>query len=383
MLKKSKFYFSLMLTALFSVSLLFSTNVKACDEAPQTFLSLYMNSDLIVLAKYDTNGKSVKSNEDEYGYTVDTPRNLLIKQVYKGLQNIKNVSFLYADYVSKEKSDVPAEDDHGGDHYFDLSKTKLGGEYLFFMSKDKETGKYYVTDYVSGVKETNNLAFYEQNINELKQIVAAKTTKYELLTEWIVKSIENKESREDGVADLSESFSGLPYQAADPKFSGKGPFVTVEGYGIYTVGVAKHLTQSQKDRVSKVLYSTIQEAWSAQTPQYVYGGIPTILSGIDKSRAILYAFDTLQKVEKSDSERRVVIMGFLNDALGDETYSTIYYDILDIEYKIEEAQKDNSQQSEKTIKDLNAAKEVKIVELEKRFKFMQNRKFTAVAVKTS
>ncbi len=381
MLKKSKLYFSLMLTALFSVSLLFTTNVKACDEAPQTLLSLYMNSDLIVLAKYDSNGKSVKSNEDEYGYTVDTPRNLLIKQVYKGLPNIKNVSFLFTDYVSKEKTDVPAEDNHGGDHYFDLSKITVGGEYLFFMTKDKENGNYYVTDYVSGVKETNNLAFYEQNINELKQIVAAKTNKYQLLTEWIIKSVENKETREDGIADLAESFGGLAYQAEDPQFKGKGPFVKFEGYGVYTVGVAKYLTQSQKDRVSKVLYAKIQESWSAKTPEYVYGGVSTILSGIDKSRAILYGFESLQKVEKSDVERRRVVMGFLNDSLGDETYSTIYYDVLDIEYKIEEAQKENSPQSEKTIKDLNAAKEVKTVELEKRFKFMQNRKFTAVAVK--
>jgi hypothetical protein len=205
MFRKSKFYFSLMLTALFSVSLLFSTSVMACEEEPQTLLSLYMNSDLIVVAKYDSNGKSVKSYEDEYGYNMETPRNLLIKQVYKGLPNVKNVSFLFTDYVSKEKSDVPVEESHGGEHYFDISKIKLGNEYLFFMSKDKESGKYYVTDYVSGVKETANLAFYEQNFNELKQIVAAKTNKYELLTEWIVKSIENKESREDGITDLAES----------------------------------------------------------------------------------------------------------------------------------------------------------------------------------
>lgn len=370
-----------MLTALFSVSLLFSTNASACEEEPQTLLSVYMNSDLVVLAKYASNGKSVKTHEDEYGYSVDTPRNLLIKQVYKGLPNIKNVSFSYSDYVSKEKSDVPTEDNHGGEHYFDLSKIKLGNEYLFFMTKDKETGNYYVTDYVSGVKETKNLAFYEQNINELKQIVAAKTNKYELLTEWIVKSIENEESREDGIADLSESFSGLAYQSEDPQFKGKGPFVTFEGYGIYTVGVAKYLTQAQKDRVSKVLYAKIQDAWSAKTPEYVYGGISSILSGIDKTKAILYASDALQKVEKSDVERRRVIMGFLNDSLGDETYSNIYYDIMEIEYKIEDAQKENAPQSEKTIKELNAAKEAKFVELEKRFNFLQNRKFATVATK--
>lgn len=381
MFRKSKLYFSLMLTALFSVSLLFSTAVKACEEEPQTLLSLYMNSDLIVLAKYDSNGKSVKSHEDEYGYSMDTPRNLLIKQVYKGLPNIGKVSFSFTDYVSKEKSDVPTEDNHGGEHYFDLSKIKVGDEYLFFMTKDKETSNYYVTDYVSGVKETKNLAFYEQNFTELKQIVAAKTNKYELLTEWIVKSVENEISREDGITDLSESFYGLTYQAEDPKFKGKGPFVTVEGYGIYTVGVAKHLTQSQKDRVSKVLYEKVQNAWTAKTPEYVYSGVSVILSGIDKSRAIGFASEFLQKVEKNDVERRRAVMGFLNDSLGDETYSNIYYDIMDIEYRIEEAQKENTPQNEKTIKELNAAKEVKTVELEKRFKLLQGRKFATVAVK--
>jgi hypothetical protein len=383
MLKKSKLYFSLMLTALVAISLLFSTSVFACEEEPQTFLSLYMNSDLIVLAKYDSNGKPVKSNEDEYGYTLDTDRNLLVKKVYKG-QDVKKVSFLYTDYVSKETAATIEDDSHGGEHYFDLSQIKVGNEYLFFLTKDKETGKYFVTDFMSGVKETDkHLAFYEQNMGELKQIASAKANQYELLTEWIVKSIENETSREDGIADLSESFYGLSYQDQDPIYKGKGPFVVNDGYGVYTVGVAKRLTQSQKERVSKVLYPMLETAWGAEKPQYANFGIPAILSGIDKSRIVLYAHDSLQKVGKNDPERSRVIMEFLNEAMGDETYSNIYYDIMEIEYKIEEAQKDNSPQGKKAVKELTAAKDAKLVELEKRFKFMQDRKFVAVAGKVS
>ncbi len=344
-----------------------------------------MNSDLVVLAKYSGDGASTKSNEDEYGYNIDTERKLNILKVYKGSSNLKSTSFLFGDYVTKSTEPAPTEEEnHTEDHYFDLSKIKIGGEYIFFLTKNKETGKYAVTDYVSGVKETDkNLAFYEQNISEIQQIVAAKGNQYALLTEWIVKNIENKETRNDGIGDLAESFAGLSFQNEDPNFKGKGPFVINDGYGVYTVGVAKHLTSAQKERVSAVLYEMLQTAWTAENPQYVNYGVSTILVGMDKSRLLNYTYSILQKTDKTDLTRKRVIMEFLNDSIGDETFSNIYYQLNEVEYEIEEAQKDNSAQGKKSLQDLTVTRDAKYVELEKRFKFMQQRKFVAVAVKES
>jgi hypothetical protein len=373
-----------MLAALALASLLMTANVKACDETPQTFLSLYMNSDLIVLARYDSESEPRKSNEDEYGHSLESERKLVFTKVFKGPQGLKSISLAYSQYVpnpNQNNSEPEEEDIHEYEDYFDLSKIKIGGEYLFFLTKNKETGAYSVTDYVSGVKETDkNLSLYEKNLSDLEQIAAAKENQYELLTEWIVKGIEDKESREDGIGDLAESFYGLNYQEEDEKFKGKGPFVVdeEEGYGIYTVGVAKHLTPSQKERVSAVLYPMLQEAWFAAKPEYVNHGISAILGGINKLRLALYTYNSMQSVGKRDYERRRIIGEFLIEAIGDETFSNLHYEIAELENKIDEAKTVNTPQGRKQLKDLTLARELKIKEFDKRFRFLLGRNFVPV-----
>jgi hypothetical protein len=382
MLRKTRLYFSALLAAFLLASLLLTANIKACEEAPLTMLSLYMNSDLIVVAKYDSESAPKKANEDEYGYSLETERKLVFTKVLKGQKDLKSVSFAYSQYVANPNPDnsEAEQETEEYEHYFDVSKIKIGGEYLFFLIKDKETGAYSVTDYVSGVKETGkNLSSYEKNLSELEQIASAKENQYELLTEWIVKNIENSETREDAIGDLSESFYGLSYQEEDPAFKGKGPFVlNEEGYGTYTVGVAKHLTPAQKERISAALYPMLQEAWFAEKPQYVHYGITAILGGINKSRLAVYAYNAMQSVGKNDFERRRNIGEFLSDTIGDEDLSKLLYDTSDIENKIEEAKGVNTPQSRKQLKDLNLVRDAKLKEIDKRFKFLLGRNFVPV-----
>lgn len=383
MLRKNRLYFSAMLTALLSISLLFTSGAKACDEAPQTFLSLYMNSDLIVVAKFESETTPKKSNEDEYGYQLESERKLVFTKIYKGNRELRTISFPYFQYVSKSENGETVEDFAGDEYHFNLSKIQIGDEYLFFLTKNKEDGKYNVTDFVSGVKEIDkNLSLYEQNFSELEKIVAAKENQYGLLTEWIVKSIENKETREDGIGDLAESFYGLTYYDQEPQFKGKGPFVyTEDGYGIYTVGVAKHLTPAQKERVSAVLYPMLQEAWFANKPKYVDYGISAILGGINKSRLAVYTYNALQSIGKDDLERRNIVMEFLIETLGDETFANLYYSLLEIEDKISETKKSNTRQSRIALRNLNVQRETKLKQLDARYKVLQGKNF--VAVKTT
>lgn len=389
MLKKSRLYLSAVLAALVMVSMLMTTNVKACEDVPQTLLTLYMNSDLIAIAKYESESKPVKNNEDEYGYTLDSQRKLVLSKVFKGAQDLQSVAIPYSQYVPKpnqnnSESEMEEEDYHDGD-YFDVSKMKMGDEYLVFLRQNKETGEYDVTDYMSGIKETRkNLSFYEKNLGELEQIASAKENQYELLTEWIIKSIENEESREDAIADLAESFNGLSYQEEDAQYKGKGPFVVTEdGYGTFTVGVAKHLTPSQKERVSAVLYPMLQEAWFAEKPEYANYNISSILGGINKSRLAMYAYNAMQTVGKNDFERRQAINGFLSDAIGDEAFSNLTYEIQELETKIGEAKNVNTPIGRKQVKDLSLQRDLKIKELDKRFKFLLGRNFAPVENKTA
>jgi len=382
MLKKSRLYFSAILSALVLASLLLTTPVKACEEAPQTLLSLYMNSDLIVVAKFESESEPVKSNEDEYGHSLESQRKLAFTKIYKGAPDLKSVSFAYSQYVPNpnQNNSEMEEDHHEYEDYFNLSKIKLGSEYLFFLTRNKETGEYFVTDYLSGVKELDkNFASYEKNFSELEQIAAAKENQYELLTEWIVKNIENPDAREDGIQDLSESFYGLEYQEKDEKFKGKGPFVvSEEGYGVYTVGVAKHLTAGQKERIVAALYPMLQDAWFAAKPEYVNYNIAGILGGINKSRLAVYTYNSMLSVGKSDFERRQIIGGFLADTLNDEGFSNLHYEIADIETKIGEVKGVNTPQGKKQSKDLTLLRDAKLKELDKRFKFLLGRNFAPV-----
>src|SRR5687767_5438231 len=98
MLRKSRLYFYAICAALVLISLLVTSGARACEEPPQTLLALYMNSDLIILAKYESNGESKKSHEDEYGYSLDTERNLSVTKIYKGQKDLKTISFTFSDY---------------------------------------------------------------------------------------------------------------------------------------------------------------------------------------------------------------------------------------------------------------------------------------------
>lgn len=387
MLRKSRLYFYAICAALVLVSLLITSGARACEEPPQTLLTLYMNSDLVVLAKYESNGEAKKSSEDEYGYTLEAERNLSLTKIYKGQKDLKTLSFIFSEYHpnnTASEGESEQETDHEGENYFDVSKIKIGSEYLFFFSRDKETGKYSVTDYYSGVKNiTGKSAFYEKNLSELEEIASAKENQYSLLTEWIVKSVENPETREDGIRDLSESFYGLTYQDEDPNFKGKGPFVINEGYGVYTVGVAKKLTQTQKARVSAVLYPMLQEAWFAETPQYANYGISAILGGINKSRLAVYAYNSLQSVGKADVERKRVIMEFLTDTVADETLSKFYYDYSELETKIEEMKNADTPEARRQLKTMTASKNILLKDFDKRFKFLYGRHFVPVEEKKS
>lgn len=387
MLRKSRLYFYVICAALILVSLLVTSGARACEEEPQTLLALYMNSDLIVLAKYESNGEGKKSHEDEYGYTLETDRNLSLTKIYKGQKDLKTISFVFSEYhPNNTGSEGESEEEihHGDDSYFDVSKIKIGTEYLFFLSKDKETGKYSVTDYYSGVKDiTRKSALYEKNLSQLEEIASAKENQYSLLTEWIVKSIENPETRADGIQDLSESFYGLTYQDEDPNFKDKGPFVINEDYSVYTVGVAKRLTQAQKARVSAVLYPMLQEAWFAAEPQYANYGISAILGGINKSRLAVYTYNSLQSVAKTDVERKRIITEFLIEAIADETLSKIYYDYTELETKIEEMKKADTPEAKKQLRALTASKEVLLKDFDKRFKFLHARHFVPVEEKKS
>src|SRR5215203_2473607 len=118
MLRKSRLYFSTIFAALVLVSLLLTANVKACEEEPQTFLSLYMNSDLIVIARYDSESAPKKTDESEYGYSLETERKLVFTKIFKGQQGLKSIAFAFSQYVPNPNRNTSEseEEEHEVEH---------------------------------------------------------------------------------------------------------------------------------------------------------------------------------------------------------------------------------------------------------------------------
>ncbi len=380
MFRKTRYYVSATFASLVLFSLLVTPNVRACEDIPQTLLSVYMNSDLVILATYESDGAILKSNEDEYGYSLEIDRNLVIDKVLKGPEDLKKISFSNDEYHSIQTEPVEEfEDEFNHENYFDVTKINIGRQYLFFLTKNKENEKYYISDYSSGVKDVaGKFELYEKSLNELNSIVAEKKNQKVRLTEWIVKNIEEPEFRLDGVRDLAESFYAMNYQDESAELKVDGPFAFNEDYNTYTNGVALALSESQKARISSTLYPVLQESWFAAKPSYVDYSISTILGSINKSRLAVHTYNMMKSVDKNDSSRKMIIMEFLSDTVSDKALSEIYYEFVGVENELSELSKDTSVKAKSQIKLKTEKRNSLLRDFDKRFRFMHQRNFVQV-----
>jgi hypothetical protein len=377
MFKKSRLYLSAIFASVVLFSVIVSTSVRACEDIPQTLLSLYVNSDYVVLADYVSDGATVKSNEDEYGYSYEIERNLSIVKILKGTEDLRTVTFSSYEYHSnpnQEAAENDAEYEHFQENYFDITKIKVGKQYLFFLTKDKETGKFGVSDYTSGVKDVaGKFEVYEKRLNELKSIIASKENQNERLAEWMISNIEEPETRQDGINDLAESYYSMGYD--DEGTAEPAAIVSGEDQSINTSGVAKALTDSQKARISSTLYPMLQEAWFAAQSRYADFAISTILGSINKSRLAIYTFNMMKSVDKSDSARRIIIMEFLINTVSDQKLSDIYYEFVKVDSDLTELTKETSAKAKLQIKMTTQKRNTLLRDFEKRFQFMYQRNF--------
>jgi hypothetical protein len=377
MFKSSQKIFSAVLIAFLFIFLFITPNsTKACEEEPQSLLSLYLYSDLIVLAEIDSSNIIKREDESEYGYSVQIERNLKIIQILKGQPSLKNVSFVNYEFRENPNAQISSDEmmdiDHSFyDRYVDISKIKSGDKYLFFLTKDEENKNYVLTDYNSAIKDVSGkLDIYEKSVAELKAISESKEGQMERLAEWIVKSIEEPETRQDGISDLSESFYSLEYVEENADKQNK-PFVFDKTFTMYESKIAQTLSDSQKSRISGVLYPMLQEAWFSSKPQYVHYGTAVILGSFNKSRLAIYSYNMLKSVEKKDTERKQIIMGFLIDVVGDTDLSEIYYEFSRITSESDSKKAKTTEE----LKAYNALKVDTLKKFDKRFEMMLYRNF--------
>jgi hypothetical protein len=327
--KHIRFLTSAAFVAAFLVSILILSvpvRVSACEDAPPAnLLALYTGSDLIVVANLtgEKDGK-ITSDETDY-YFIEVNRSLRVSSVLKG-KTKSNLSFTQTEFRFKnqqpEQTEQTEEEQYYPYGYKWHQKLQVGERYLIFLRKNPETRQYELTDETSGARKLNDyeLSVHEKRIEELKSIAAKKENQLAALNEWILRCVEEEATRWDGVMMLSNSFEALEYgsheeQTEKPE---NKPFVIDKDFNGYTPEIAKTLTDSQKERVSSVLFGTIgQNLFENESDGFNYV-FAYVVKKWDKTRLAMYAFSILQTTDKAESEKTEKLINYIASILGDE-----------------------------------------------------------------
>lgn len=329
MLNKVRSFFTLTLIIVLSVSTLILSNpakVEACPVAQTlTLLPLYLRSDVIFVADVVSEKDGEIVSYEEF-FSVDIIKNLKISSVLKGKSG-RNFSFTTTEVRLKTQPEsLPEEEtadvfpyDNRGD-----STVKVGEKYLFFFKQDPKTKTYELTDYSSGYKKLTDpdLGVYEKRIKELEKIVGKKENQLEEITEWFVHCIEEPATRWDAISDLRGSFVSAEYISDDEESEEKEPFMLNEDFNENSPEIAENMSDSQKERISGIVYSSIQDEIFNNS---FYGSLSSLAMKWDKPRLVTYAYSFLQTAETTDTQKTRLILEYIANISEDENLFNLAY----------------------------------------------------------
>ena len=245
-------------------------------EEPDSLLTLYLKSDLIVVASTQSEKVLKMTNEYEYGSYFDVEKKLNVSETLKGAKK-EQAAYVVSQYTPKNSKN---ESDESGaiDASEEESYPGIGNKALFFLTKNEDNDFYELADYGGAIKKLSDhdLHIYQKRIKELKKISEAKKNQMPKLIEWLVQLAEEPATRDEGTSDLQASFMALEYEqneeseeieeeenageetANEPQVSQREPVFPDKNFrAANTSEIAKLLTNSQKDRLSNVLSHSI------------------------------------------------------------------------------------------------------------------------------
>ena len=253
-----------------------NVSARSCPvEAPDSLLTLYLKSDLIVVASIESEKVLKMTNEYEYGSYFDVEKKLDVSETLKGSKK-DQAAFIVSQYTPKN-----SKNDSNESGAIDASEEEtypgIGHKALFFLVKNTENNSFELAHYSAAIKKLSDqdLNIYLKRIKELKKISEAKKNQLARLTEWLVHLVEEPATRDEGTSDLQASFMALEYERQEesevvseeeemeegvgvPQTSQKEPVFPDKNFRAEnTSEIAKLLTDSQKDRLSSVLSHSI------------------------------------------------------------------------------------------------------------------------------
>ena len=369
MLKRFRLFFSANLVAVLFVSTFIFSDfvpVKGCPApVPKTLLALYLESDLIFTADF-TDQKDGKILLDEKDFVrLEIIRNLKVSSVLKG-KPPRNFSYADSEYRDKIAAESNADEDNSEIKFYRYgytgsSRLKVGERYLFFFKKNSKSNEYLLTDWISGFKKLSDadLFVHEKRIRELKHIIKTKENQLDEITKWLIRLIEEPATRWDGVYDLTASFEALEYAAEQEneddskKPEDRKAFVIDEDFNGSLPEIARNLSDSQKQYISSLAFSSIQQEMSEGSFGDFYYNLSNLVRRWDKSRLAIYAFGFLQTADKSDAVKINAMMEYVSSVLEDEKLSEIVSD-----YPVEELSEQTEEIAREETKTDNESEEI-------------------------
>jgi hypothetical protein len=341
-----KYFLSALLISILLFSNLVNARTKKCPvRIPDSLVSLYVKSDLIVF------GELKSEKVEKVLAQTDTYSTLLIKQTLQVSKTLKGVHsptiFTFRnEYRAKQKDDEINEFLIDDEEFINF---KIGDKALFFLSRDNEKQLRLIG--FEGLKKLDNasLNVYKKRIKELDLIVKTKKNQTENLAEWFVKCAEEPATRWEGLYELNRSLNELKYeieedeedeeetQVKSNKTEEKTEIIGTN-YFNNTSEIAKKLTASQKDRLIAVFYNQVLENMAnSQKEDFVSENydwqLSELASNLDKFRALNFLHSNLQNVGVSNKSAAVYLMQNITEIVDDEEFYELYQEFNNIKTK--------------------------------------------------
>jgi hypothetical protein len=332
----SKYFLSALIIFVLLFSSFAKTKTKKCPvRIPDSLVSLYVKSDLIVIGELKSEKTEKVLSED------NTYKNLLTKQTVQVSKTLKGI---HSPTVAVYKNQYIYKNNENGsgemllDDEIETTSYQIGEKALFFL-KTNDQKQLWATDY-NGIKKLNDtdLGVYQKRIKELSFIIKNKKDQAEKLAEWLVKCAEETATQREGIYEINRSLNILNYEIEEAENEEDTEKEVEEIEELLTEKsfnnsseIAKNLTDSQKERLISVYLKTINQEVSDLNKtdrSYVNWELIDLVQKLDKQRTIFYLYSQFQNL-KSEKNATLYLMENIANMIDDQ-------DLFEIQYKFEQ-----------------------------------------------
>ncbi len=153
-----------------------NVSARSCpSEPPDSLLTLYLKSDLIVVASIESEKVLKMTSEYEYGSYFDIEKLLDVSDTLKGSRKGRT-AYVISQYEPKDSKTIGDDSSKMASSEETDDFLSIGHKALFFLVKNAENNSYELADYGSAIKKLSDhdLNIYLKRIKELKKITEAK-----------------------------------------------------------------------------------------------------------------------------------------------------------------------------------------------------------------